>query len=221
MDVLKTTFNTMRTALDFPSRRKQDRPPKLPLTIEKEGGKREVVYLAAEEYPAVIAMPQFGPPAHLTGRIDTYLQWVGMTAVQIGGPPIVEVGRKLSAQGISGEAKFEPIGAFARMLAKIAYGFAVAAVGCDLTRFDEIYVLPAVLGESNDIGQWVGGLPDEAPTPVNDLHHIGLTLADGEIRVSVRLFAGFDAPEYVVVVGRIPEKSLSALVLPEEAYWSY
>ena len=139
--VLKKTFDTMRIALDFPSRRKKDRPEKLPLSIER-GGKQEVVNLPVKDYPAVIGMPHFEAPAHLDGRDDDRLRVTGFTGVQIGGPPIEDVGRKLAAQSITLNAKFEPVGAFARMLAKIAYGCAVAAVGCDLSRLEPYTYCP-------------------------------------------------------------------------------
>ena len=44
MAVLRKTFGTVRTALDFPSRRKKGRPLELPLSIDR-GGKTEIVYL--------------------------------------------------------------------------------------------------------------------------------------------------------------------------------
>ena len=78
--------------------------------------------LPVKDYPAVIGMPHFEAPAHLDGRDDDRLRVTGFTGVQIGGPPIEDVGRKLAAQSITLNAKFEPVGAFARMLAKIAYG---------------------------------------------------------------------------------------------------
>jgi hypothetical protein len=216
--VLKKTFGTVRTALDFPSSRKKDRPLELPLSI-KRGGKTEIVYLPVKDYPAVIVMPHFEAPAYLDGRTDEHLRSTGFTGVQIGGPPIEDVGRRLSAQGIVLNSKFEPVGAFARLLAKIAYGCAVAAVGCDLSRFKDVYVLPAILGKSDDIGRWVGGMGNHQPPPESDLHFIKFYVDDGDLRVHVRLFAQYDVPEYVVVVWRIPQRALTELELPEGAYW--
>lgn len=218
--VLKTTFDTMRIALNFPSRRKSERPQHLPLRIEREN-KQEVVYVPVKDYPAVIGMPHFEPPAHLDGRGDERLRLVGMSGIQIGGPSIVDVGRKLSAQSVFTDVKFEPVGAFARMLAKIAYGFAVVAARCDFGLFEEVYVLPAILGKSEDVGRWVGGSTDDQLIAMNDLHHLKLGLVDGEILVYVKLFAQYGAPEYVVVVGRTPKKSLAELGLPKGAYWIY
>jgi hypothetical protein len=215
--VLKKTFDTMRTALDFPSYRKKNRPRELPLSIER-GGKTETVYLPVKDYPAVIGMPHFEAPAYLDGRTDVRLRSVGFTGVQIGGPPIEAVGKKLSAQSVSFTATFEPVGAFARMLAKIAYGCAVAAVGCDLRRFEDVYVLPAILGKADDVGRWVGGMGNHQPPPESDLHYIKFYVDDGDLRVHVRLFAQFSAPEYVVIVGRTPHKAVTELELLEGAH---
>jgi hypothetical protein len=218
MAVLRKTFGTTRTALDFPSRRKKGRPRELPLSIER-GGKTETVYLPVKDYPAVIGMPHFEAPAYLDGRSDERLRTVGFTGVQIGGPNFKYIGRRLSAQSVGFTAKFEPVGAFARMLAKIAYGCAVAALGCDLSRFEDVYVLPVILGKSDDIGRWIGGVGNDQPPPESDLHYVKFYVNDGDLRVHVRLFARFNAPEYVVVVGRTPHRAVTELDLPEGAHW--
>src|SRR5215218_10379403 len=128
MAVLRKTFGTTRTALDFPSRRKKERPKELPLSIEREG-QAETVSLPVTDYPATIGMPHFAAPAYFDGRHDHRLRTVGFTGVQVGGPSIEDIGGSLSAQRVSFTATFQPVGAFARLLAKIAYGCAVAAVG--------------------------------------------------------------------------------------------
>ena len=86
--VQKTTFDTVRIGLNFPSRKKKDQPPKLPLAIER-GGKREVVHLPVEDYPAAIVMPHFEVPAYLAGREGEQLRTTRSTFVQIGGPPVL------------------------------------------------------------------------------------------------------------------------------------
>ena len=104
------------------------------------------------------------------------------------------------------------------MLAKIAYGCAVMAVGCDLGRLEDVYVLPAILGEADDVGRWVGGTNDRAAV-VSDLHDVKFSVVDGDLLVNVRLFVQFNAPEYVVVVGRTSYKSVTELGLVEGTYW--
>lgn len=175
--------------------------------------------LPVKDYPATIGMPHFEVPAFSDGRADERLRSIGFTRNQIGGPNIEDVGRRLSAQSVSITVKFEPVGAFARMLAKIAYGCAVAAVGCDLSGFEDVYVLPAILDRSDDIGRWVGGMGNDQSPPESDLHFVKFYVDDGDLRVPVRLFARFNAPEYVVVVGLTPPKAVTILELPDRAYW--
>lgn len=215
--VQKTTFDTVRIALNFPSRKKKKRPGELPLSIER-GGKTEIVYLPVKDYPAVISMPHFEAPAYLAGRDDEQLHVTSFTGVQIGGPPIAEVARKLSAQSISITVNFDPVGDFARLLAKIAYGCAVVVAGCNLSRFEEVYVLPAIMGKTDDVGRWVGGMGGDRPPPERDLHHVKYYLDDGDLRIHVRLFAQFNAPEYVIVVGRTSYQAVTELELPEGAH---
>lgn len=104
------------------------------------------------------------------------------------------------------------------MLAKIAYGCAVMAVGCDLSRLEDVYVLLLILGRADDIGRWVGGTNDQA-VAVSDLHDVKFSIVDGDLVVNVRLFAQFNTPEYVVVVSRTSYKSVTELELLEGAYW--
>lgn len=57
---------------------------------------------------------------------------------------------------------------FQRMLAKIGLGFAVAKYGIDA--FQEFYVLPAILGEREDVGRWVGTAEDKI-MPIGKFHY--------------------------------------------------
>jgi hypothetical protein len=84
----------------------------------------------------------------------------------------------------------------------MAYGFAVLKLGVE--RITDRYVLPAMLGETSNIGRWVGCDPGPRINPATDLHawSFGLDQDNNEIHVLIRLFAFFGAPEYHVVVGR-------------------
>ena len=69
----------------------------------------------------------------------------------------------------------------------------------------EGYVLPAILGESNDVGRWVGCDGREQITGPNYLHGVRTAVVNGDILARVRLFAQFGAPEYLVLVGKARE----------------
>ena len=91
---------------------------------------------------------------------------------------------------------------FARFIAKMAYGYAVEKYG--LNAFDEVYVLPAILGKSDDIGRWVG-CSDRREFPVRDCNiSVGFViLPEDELVVKIKMFPRFDGAEYIVVVGRV------------------
>ena len=72
-----------------------------------------------------------------------------------------------------------------------------------LDGIEEAYVLPAILGRSNDIGRWLGCDGQAHIINPQYLHGVRMAVVNGEIISRVRLFAQFGAPEYMVVVGRI------------------
>lgn len=91
---------------------------------------------------------------------------------------------------------------FARFVAKMAYGYAVERYGLDA--FDCVYVLPAILGESDDIGKWVG-TSDRREFPIRQCHiSVGFKIIPlDDLVVRIKMFPQFDGAEYVVVVGRV------------------
>jgi len=143
----------------------------------------------------------FALPAYLDQRHDKKgISITGSVTVQVGGPPAEELLKKHGASSLVLGVSYQPI-AFARLLAKIAYGFAVAWLG--LSMIEEDYVLPAILGKSDDVGRWVGCVTDNQLAAGKHLHEIKLLVTKGEIIERVRLFARFNALEYLVAVGRV------------------
>ena len=102
---------------------------------------------------------------------------------------------------------------FARMIAKIAYGFAVAQFGVD--DIEDLGIVSAIKGETDDIGKWVGCTEKENFSPNPVLHSwksqttasyridIPNETIPGKLTYKVSLFSLFDTPEYTVVVGNI------------------
>jgi len=75
-----------------------------------------------------------------------------------------------------------------------------------LNAFEAVYILPAILGNTNDIGRWVG-CSDRREFPVRDFTvSVGFKIISGrELIVRLKMFAQFDGAEYVVVIGRVKE----------------
>ncbi len=65
-------------------------------------------------------------------------------------------------------------------------------------KFTEVYVLPSLLNQANDIGKWVGESPED-PVGNQDIEGIDV---DGELHVRIRLFEKL-SPTYLVIVGKL------------------
>lgn len=202
-EVLRSALRESRTALKLQTRRPRERPTHFPLTIERDG-QEELIQVPAEEYLAMLPLPLFMVPACLDVRpYDHGIEMPGVRFTQVAGKPAAELAETYQASAIGIQVSYEIV-AFARMLAKIAYGFAVAQYGLHTMR--DVYVMPALLGQKDDIGRWVGRTPPQ-PTKVSDsFHDVAVGAINGVIIAHVRLFAQFpETPEYTVVVGSVSE----------------
>jgi hypothetical protein len=201
-DVCHNLLLQTRAKLIFPTRHKYSRPAVFPLTIESKGQKKSI-QVPLQEHPTPISFPIFPLPAYIDQRhYQKGIDITGHMLRQVGGPPVKEITKRHDAESLSFKVTYQPI-AFARLLAKIAYGFTVATYGLNMVQ--EAYVLPAILGQSDDIGRWVGCTANDSVTPGRDLHRINLKSINGEIHCNVRLFTIFNTPEYLVIVGRASE----------------
>lgn len=96
---------------------------------------------------------------------------------------------------------------FARMLAKIAHGYAIAEYGKSTLEAFEPLLPNVIRGITGDWTQTVGGMREiPPPTPGGD-HIINLNLKidslGAYLLADVRLFSSISMPQYHVVVGRI------------------
>jgi hypothetical protein len=176
-------------------------PTTAPLLIHRGDGQFFTVDLPVKEYPVVVQFEEFLPPAYLdtrpyTGGIDV----CGHRAIHVAGPEPNDVGRRLGAKQMRWKTGY-PGHSFPRLIAKIAYTFLVADVGLD--GIESAYVLPAIRGDTDDIGRWVGCDDTEYLTDPAYLHAVAMHVVDREVFMRVRLFASYGAPEYAVVVGRL------------------
>jgi hypothetical protein len=198
--VLKDSLSVLRSALKLPTRRKKSRPQSFPLTITKDG-KEQTVEVPIHEHLAVMILPISPPPAYLEGRpYEKGVQVTGAVTIQVGGPPPEELAKIYGAKTFSVTATWHG-NCFERMLAKIAYGLGVAHFG--LNNLDEVFVIPAILGKKDDIGRWVGCATDIRLEVGKFLHQIDISVVNREIIVRIKLFAIFNVPEYLVVMGRL------------------
>lgn len=199
-EVLRNILLPARAKLNLQTRHKRNRPDEFPLTIQIKGGSKTVL-VPLEEHLTTMTLPIFALPAYLDQRqYDKGIHLHGVVTIQVGGPSAKKIAERYDTDTLSISSSYKP-SAFARLLAKIAYGFSVAAYGMDM--IENAYVLPAIRGQSDDIGRWVGCTGDNSLAKSNHLHEMKLVVINGEIHGRVRLLAQFGTPEYLVVVGQL------------------
>lgn len=201
----------IRTRLGMRSRRKKERPDKLPLRIVRDG--RHVThYLPIKDYPIIRELLSFDLPRFLSGK-PPQKDKGGLVAPGLYGlnvdikSYIAEYTKKHGGSGLA----FGPIqpGLYARMLAKIAHAYTVAEYG--LGSFAP-FLIELILSGTDDPFNFVGGKLDDPGNKMHsqitdDLHAI--MIDEREIRgkrylvVTIQLFACLNAPTYYVVVGEI------------------
>jgi len=191
----------IRTVMNLSTRRKGGRPKTLPLKVTK-AGQEETVDCPIAMYPMQLFLAVYPPPAYIDRRpYNKGIDWRGIVTV---GPPVKLIKRlrglfqiddfssTISLQGLTQ----------AKLLAKIALGFAVAKYGTRV--IEHAYIRRAILGQSKDIGKWVGCI-SRSSLATNLLHEVTLSVEqDKNIYASIRLFACYGTPEYLVVVGSAP-----------------
>ena len=151
----------------------------------------------------MLYFPEFSPPGIVTGKRGSGIDLIGVAVVYFGPSP-EECARRLGAEGLTLEPPpYEPV-PFAKMLAKI--GFATAYAEGALTRIEEPSpAIPAILGETDDIGYWVGTMTGAYRKYPGLLHRVAVheNLEHGLLVAEVQLFASSGAPSYGVVLGEL------------------
>ncbi len=200
-EILRNAFLPTRAKLNLPTYHKKNRPKKFPLSIEKNGQRKDI-NVPINEHFTTVAMPEFKLPAFLEERpYKSGIELIACSVSSVGKLQIKEITKKHDAQSLIIENIFTH--AFPRLLAKIAYGFTIAKFGLD--KMQKTYVLPAILGKSKDIGRWVGCVPySKQRTAGKNLHVLRLHKIHKKVVLAyVRLFASFNTPEYLIVVGTL------------------
>lgn len=166
-------------------------------------GVAETVALPLERFPILLHFPTFERAGYWSGRNVSGVNIVGVTAISFGSDPAATL-RALSATSITITSPPEHPIAFARMIAKIGYSMAVAD-GKTTLLLEPAFVLPAIRGDADDIGQWVGMAAGPVRKYSNLLHRIGIIQDKdhGLLLAEVQLFADSAAPTYEVVLGKM------------------
>ncbi len=199
--ILRDMFFAARAALGTRTRRPKDRLKPQPMLVERDGRIHKINALWKDQWK-VIQLPIFKLPSCIDSR--PYTDGIECTSMDVF--ELSERGQEIAAR--HGADRVIPhhyrMEDFARFIAKMAYGYAVERYGLQV--FEKVYVLAAILGESNDIGRWVG-CSDRREFPVRQCNvSVGFRIIPGDdLVVKVKMFPQFDGAEYVVVVGKIKE----------------
>ncbi len=203
------TLKPARTVLGMKTKRKKQVSTEFQIEIVKNGVS-SLQNLSVAEYMAVIPMWEIGPCGkypmmnHAKGLKHGELRLIVFNTRSDGEVALLK--EKFGADEIKVHFPLY-VEEFFRMMAKIAYCFAIDEYG--LHNIEEVFVLPAILGQTKDIYHWVGG---DGNQELYDLsrrikadHVIVAGSRDGEIHVRIKLFKDRLTPEYYVVVGRLSE----------------
>ncbi len=169
------------------------------MLIEKDG-EIKTIQASLQDQWKVIQLPIFPPPAHIDGRAYTS----GIECTSRDQFELSEKGEQIAKRHGANRVLLHsyPATIFARFIAKMAYGYAVERY--TLNAFEEVYIVSAILGETDDIGHWVGW-SDRREFPVRQCNvSVGFKMISGnELIVKLKMFPRFDGAEYVVVIGRV------------------
>jgi hypothetical protein len=212
-DILGRTMKAIRVHLNLKKSGSGPHPKVLPLPVTGFG-QQGALQIPIEDYPIVFSMFAYAPPN--IDAADGMPMVTSAVIVRIKHDP---------------QALFQKYGvtAFAsahldnvmmcRMLAKIGHALAVAEVGKE--KFSPALVNLIRKGDERREMRFIGGTPISVTVPPNTLHYLALGYQKIKAKVYVvahiRLFAGYGAPTYTVMVGESLE---SRLRVSKEFYWA-
>ena len=202
-DLLRGPFWPARIFRDLKSRSKhKDAPKTFAMTFIRDG-REEEHRLKVDELPIFIHFPRLAPPGYLVpGYLTAGVQLAGLDTIHFGMPPTVAMILR-GANGLQMSQNPRPV-EFARMIAKIGYAFACAE-GAIKDLDGTPLVLPAILGETDDIGRWVGTLTRPSMKHPGTLHRIVIhhDRERGLLCAEVQLFSDSETPSYCVILGKL------------------
>ncbi|MGA1998122.1 MAG: hypothetical protein ABSH45_20335, partial [Bryobacteraceae bacterium] len=200
-DAMRRLWPDVRNALAMQSRRRDKRSTTLPAVVQRDGV-RETVQVPRTKFPTYLTTPLFPPPAIFWSDRPVRGVFANLDVKHLCGPTFAEASKEYPGTEFFGMHINFSAEEFARMLAKIGFCAAVAAVG--IGAFTSTPIRKVILGSDQCIGHWVGSWWKEPVNSTNGgLHEIRVVLSEPgtEIHAIIRLFAQFGAPEYHVMLG--------------------
>jgi hypothetical protein len=188
----------------MPTRHKKRMPKTMPAAVRR-GEEWIEVELPMAMYTGVAGFPVFREPGVFHRGQGSALQWGSVRAISGtpgGADPHVTPATRAGVRNYRAPVLYDAE-AIARMVAKIAHGYAVDFFGLDAF---EPFLQSAILGLTDDIGRWVGtpgGSLFAEPAARGHRFRVGTFEDTTLIIAGVHLFADAGTPEYLAVVGQL------------------
>lgn len=198
---LREMFGPFRHAAGMQTRRKKERPKDYPVEVTMPDGQAQSLRVSAQDMPPHLHFLEFPPARILRGLPD---------AEKVEGANVVSwlmrdrlraMATRLGYRGGKFALSLGNGGTFARMIAKIGHGWAVAKLGVD--GFQHL-ATDFILNDSAGMNYLVGsqltfqGIEEKS----DNLYQLSMvTHASGMVVAGVRLLPGFGGPIYHVLVG--------------------
>ena len=209
--LLTEEYARFRAKHGLPTRRPKDRKKTVRLPSINGGW----IKVPASEYTAPVPLYQFETARILSGALPVPNSHAWTIAILGGGEEEVRLQKKYPLWTKEHTFRIEPY-QFARFVAKVAYGFAVANMGVDC--FQPL-ANDIILGRSDDYFRLVGSEPRDPPPagwPDGGQHHFSIVVrfvqrSVGLVVVDTKFFGKAETPVYHAVVGEIDLKNSAHL----------
>ena len=166
--------------------------------LESKGVQR-TVHVPRTDFPLYLPAPRLPQPGAVTGDSLAQDISVKMDCIHVAGPSFASVSHRYTdVDFVGARLKFSPE-EFARTLAKIAFCAGVYTLG--LAPLRQSPIRQVILGKDRDVWHWIGSWTGDPMNESKSLHAMQVRASGSDIRVILRLFAQFGAPEYHIVLG--------------------
>lgn len=218
LEILRKLWGPIRAAINIQSRRGH-KNKLYPVTITQQDGRTVTVHIDPAKFGAPMHYLMLPYPRYLTDETgDRDFSFHGRVTHVLPDPEKFkdELRKAFNPRKVEITTNFRPV-AFAQMLAKIGYGFAVGKYG--LEGIKTRYLINAI-DTGVDIGRWVGCL-DHGSTSEGKEH---IEIEGGfintprrDIAIQVRLFGNLRSPTYIVIVGEPKPELVRGIAFPSTA----
>ena len=177
---LRTMFGPLRMFYDLPTRRKDERPEKLPLKVKlKPDGEWTPVLVDQQDYPFLFSFPHFQSPDLLSGQVTQGERGAKSNKFWIRGAAASREGfqrhldyiiTKYKVFGVYPEGKTY-VEEFCLLLAKVAHSYATAEIGYG--KFEPLLINFIIKRDLVNRVDFIGELHEDEPP---SLHHHELSV---------------------------------------------